>query len=145
MKKEEYLKMVDNITPKPKRIKNVLYAFLSGGIIGLSSEVVRQIILNLFHVSNKVSFMWVGLIIIITACFLTAIHIFDHIVAKYQAGVIVPTTGFAHSMQSAILDYKRDGLITGMGSNMFKLAGSVILYGVVSAFILVIVRVIIGG
>lgn len=145
MTKEEYLKLVSKLTPKPKRIKNVLYAFLSGGTIGLSSEILRQIILNLFHISIKESFMWVGLIIIITACFLTAMHIFDHIVSKYQAGVIVPTTGFAHSMQSSILDYKKDGLITGMGSNLFKLAGSVILYGVVSAFFLVIVRVIIGG
>lgn len=145
MKKEEYLKMVDNITPKPQKTKNVLYAFLSGGIIGATSEILRQIILNVFHVSVKASFMWVGLIIIITSCFLTVIHVFDHMVAKYQAGIIVPTSGFAHSMQSAILDYKRDGLITGMGGNIFKLAGSVILYGVISAFVLVIVKVIIGG
>ena len=145
MKKEEYLQMVDKITPKSKKGKNVLYAFLSGGIIGTTSEIIRQIILNLFHVSDKASFMWVGLIIIITSCFLTVIHIFDHIVAKYQAGIIVPTSGFAHSIQSSILDYKRDGLITGMGGNTFKLAGSVILYGVVSAFILVIVKVIISG
>lgn len=145
MKKEEYLKMVDSITPKPKKAKNVLYAFLSGGLIGASSEIIRQLILNVFHVSEKASFMWVGIILIITACFLTVIHVFDHMVAKYQAGIIVPTTGFAHSIQSAILDNKRDGLITGMGGNAFKLAGSVILYGIVSAFILVIVRVIIGG
>lgn len=144
MKKEEYLEMVESLTPKPKKTKNVLYAFLSGGIIGAGSELLRQIILNVFHVSDKASFMWVGLIIIITSCFLTAIHVFDHMVAKYQAGIIVPTSGFAHSMQSAILDYKRDGLITGMGANIFKLAGSVILYGIISAFILVIVSVIIG-
>ena len=145
MKKEEYLQIVDNLTPKPKKTRNVLYAFLSGGIIGGFCEILRQIILNVFHVSVKTSFMWVGLIIIITSCFLTVIHVFDHIVAKYQAGIIVPTSGFAHSIQSAILDNKRDGLITGMGGNAFKLTGSVILYGVVSAFILVIVKVIIGG
>ena len=145
MKKEEYLNLVNRITPKPKKTKNVLYAFLSGGIIGATSEILRQVVLNLFNVSEKASFMWVGLIIIITACFLTVIHVFDHMVAKYQAGIIVPTTGFAHSIQSAILDNKRDGLITGMGGNAFKLAGSVILYGIVSAFILVIVRLIISG
>lgn len=145
MKKEEYLNLVNRITPKPKKTKNVLYAFLSGGIIGATSEILRQVVLNLFNVSEKASFMWVGLIIIITSCFLTVIHVFDRMVAKYQAGIIVPTTGFAHSIQSAILDNKRDGLITGMGGNAFKLAGSVILYGIVSAFILVIVRLIISG
>lgn len=144
MKNEEYLKMVDKITPKPKKTKNGLYAFLSGGIIGASAEILRIFIFNVFHTSYKESFMWVGLIMIITACFLTAIHIFDHMVSKYKAGIIVPTTGFAHSVQSAILDYKKDGLITGMGGNAFKLAGSVILYAVVSAFLLVIVKVIIG-
>ena len=145
MKKEEYLKLVDKHTPNPKRIKNCLYAFLSGGIIGASAEILRLFIYNTFNVAYKESFMWVGIIIIITACFLTVIHVFDHMVSKYKAGIIVPTTGFAHSVQSAILDYKKDGMITGIGGNAFKLAGSVILYAVVSAFILVIVRVIIGG
>lgn len=145
MKKNEYLEMVDRITPKPKKIKHSLYAFLSGGIIGASAEILRLVIFNIFNTSYKESFMWVGLIIIVIACFLTVMHVFDHMVAKYQAGIIVPTTGFAHSVQSAILDYKKDGLITGMGGNAFKLAGSVILYAVVSAFILVIVKVIIGG
>ena len=60
-------------------------------------------------------------------------------------GVIIPITGFAHSMQSAILDYKKEGLIYGFGSNMFRLAGSVILYGVVSSYIFGIIRLILGG
>ena len=60
-------------------------------------------------------------------------------------GAIIPITGFAHSMQSATLDYKNEGLIYGFGSNMFRLAGSVILYGVVSSYIFGIIRLILGG
>ena len=142
MKKEEYLKMVDNLTPKTKSTKNILYAFLVGGIIGAGSEIIRLILVHFVHLSNDSACMWVGLILIIMACFLTIIHKFDHLMSKYQAGVIIPTTGFASSMQSAMLDYKKDGLITGLGSNAFKLAGSVIVYGVVSAFILVILKVV---
>ena len=111
MKKEEYLKLVDKHTPQPKKFNNCLYAFLSGGIIGAAAEILRLIIFNTFNVAYKESFMWVGIIIIITACFLTVIHVFDHMVSKYKAGIIVPTTGFAHSVQSAILDYKKDILI----------------------------------
>ena len=70
---------------------------------------------------------------------------FDNWMSKAKAGLLIPTTGFAHSVSSSALDYKKEGLITGLGSNFFKLAGSVILYGILSAFILVIVRVIIGG
>ena len=145
MKKEEYLNLVDQITPKTKKTKNCLYAALSGGIIGAGAEILRLFIFNVFNTSEKESFMWVGIVLIITACFLTVMHVFDHMVAKYKAGIIVPTTGFAHSVQSSILDYKKDGMITGMGGNAFKLAGSVILYAVVSAFLLVIVKVIISG
>ena len=60
-------------------------------------------------------------------------------------GAIIPITGFAHSMQSATLDYKNEGLIYGFGSNMFKLAGSFILYGFVSAWFFGMVRYFIGG
>ena len=60
-------------------------------------------------------------------------------------GLIIPITGFAHSMQSAMLDYKKEGLVYGFGSNIFKLAGSVILYGVVSAYIFGLIRFLIFG
>jgi stage V sporulation protein AC len=48
-------------------------------------------------------------------------------------------------MTSSAIDYKKDGFISGIGSNTFKLAGSVILYGTISAFILTIIKVIING
>ena len=57
----------------------------------------------------------------------------------------IPITGFAHSVTSSALDYKKDGLITGLGANVFKLAGSVILYGIVSAFILAVIKVVLYG
>ena len=141
MKKEEYSKIVNRLTPKPNYLKNTLYAFLSGASLGAVCEIIRLILITELSFSNKSACMWIGLLLIIVSCLLTVLHLFDHLALKYQAGIIVPTTGFAHSVCSAILDNKKDGLVTGMGSNTFKLAGTVILYGVVSAFILVIVRV----
>jgi stage V sporulation protein AC len=70
------------------------------------------------------------MIIIFVGSFLTALGVFDSLVSKAKCGLIVPTTGFAHSIASSALDYKKDGLITGLGANFFKLAGSVILYGI---------------
>ena len=75
----------------------------------------------------------------------TGLGFFDNWVLKCRCGLIIPTTGFAHSVTSSAMDYKEDGLITGLGANFFKLAGSVILYGIIDSFILVIVRVIISG
>jgi stage V sporulation protein AC len=62
-----------------------------------------------------------------------------------KCGLIVPITGFAHAMMSAALEYRREGFVTGLGSNMFKLAGSVILFGVVSAYVFGILRIILMG
>ena len=69
---------------------------------------------------------------------------YNYLVAKTKMGLILPTTGFAHSIASSALDYKKDGVIA-LGSNFFKLAGSVILYGMVSAFFLALLKVIIYG
>ena len=85
------------------------------------------------------------LIVIFLSSLFTALGFFDNWVNKCKCGLIIPTTGFAHSVASSALEYKKDGLITGLGSNFFKLAGSVILYGIISAFILVIVKVIFSG
>ena len=62
-----------------------------------------------------------------------------------KAGLLIPITGFAHSMQSAGLEYKKEGLVTGIGANIFKLAGTVIVFGIVSAYIFGIVRALIFG
>lgn len=83
-------------------------------------------------------FMIVTLIFV--ASLFTALGFFDKMVNFARCGLIIPITGFAHSMTSAGLEYKKEGLIYGIGSNIFKLAGSVILYGVVSAWFFGMIR-----
>lgn len=143
MNKKEYLNLVKKLTPKEDKVKNALYAFLAGGIVGFVGEAIKLIILKSTTLSIESASMVVTLIIIFTSCLLTGLGFFDNLVSKYKCGLIIPTTGFAHSVMSASLDYKKDGLITGLGSNFFKLAGSVILYGILSGFIMGIIRVII--
>ena len=70
---------------------------------------------------------------------------FDVIVAKFKSALIIPITGFAHSITSAAIDYKNEGLVLGIGSNIFKLAGTVILYGEVSVYIFGLIRILLGG
>ena len=139
---DDYKKIVNKYYPSENKIKNALLAFISGGIIGIISVIIFNI-LNYFKISN--SNIYTIVILILLASILTALSIFDNLVEKFKCGIIIPITGFAHSMTSSAIDYKKDGFIQGIGSNTFKLAGSVILYGTVSAFILTIVRVIING
>jgi stage V sporulation protein AC len=62
-----------------------------------------------------------------------------------KCGLIIPITGFAHAMMSAALEYRKEGLITGLGASMFKLSGSVIIFGVVSSYIFGLIRFLIMG
>ena len=144
MTKEDYKKLVKKHTPKEPKLRNIVVAFFVGGLIGFFGEFIIFMLQESFGMSKVIAATWTCLIIIGTASILTAFGFFDNWVNKCKCGLIIPTTGFAHSVTSSALDYKKDGLITGLGANIFKLAGSVILYGVISAFILVIVRVVIG-
>ena len=79
---------------------------------------------------------------IMISAMITAFGFGDNIFQTFKCGLIIPITGFAHSITSAIIDFKREGLLN-MGANAFKLAGSVILYGIVSAILLTLIKVII--
>lgn len=143
MNKNKYLKIVKDLTPKEKRLENSALAFLMGGILGFIAEGVKLILVNNFHLTIRDATTWVLMIYILLASIFTALSFFDRLVMKYKCGLIIPITGFAHSITSSALDYKRDGLITGMGASFFKLAGSILLYGIISAFFFAIIKVII--
>lgn len=145
MDKEEYVQLVESKSKNPNILEDAFISFLTGGVLGASFQVVVEWFMKMFELESKTAIGWTLLIFISLAAFLTAFGVFDSLVSKFKFGLIIPITGFAHSVSSALLDYKRDGLITGLGSNMFKLAGCVILYGTVSAFIFAIVKVIIYG
>ena len=122
-----------------------LYSFKIGYPSTLSlcsSPLITKIPLFFLLTFIPFSFDHLSIILIVFASFLTAIGKFDKYVEKFKCGLIIPTTGFAHSVQSASLDYKKEGLITGVGTNFFKLAGSVIVYGIVVSFFLSIIKVI---
>jgi len=145
LKKEQYKKLVENMAPKENRLKNLVVSFLVGGTIGLIGEILVHILKQSFGLAELSAFSWTAFIIIGVSTLLTSLGFFDNWVAKCKCGLIIPTTGFAHSVASSALDYRNDGLITGLGANFFKLAGSVILYGVISAFLFAFVTVIFNG
>lgn len=145
MTKDDYKKLVKKHTPREPKLRNIVVAFFVGGFIGFFAEFLIYMLQESFGMSKVIAGSWTCLIIIAISSILTAFGFFDNWVNKCKCGLIIPTSGFAHSVTGSALDYKKDGLITGLGSNIFKLAGSVILYGVISAFILVVIRVVING
>lgn len=145
MNKDEYQMLVDEYTPKKKKLKNAILAFLVGGFIGFLGQIVVTILQNSFGMEVKEAYTYLCILLIFVASFFTALGFFDNWVSKCKAGLFLPTTGFAHSVTSAALDYRKDGFVTGLGANVFKLAGSVILYGMIGAFFLSILGVIFYG
>ena len=140
MDKEKYKELTSKIVPKEDMFKNYIVSFLIGGLTGLLGQVIVFILQNNFDIKYKDATSIMIVILIFLASFLTAIGVFDNLVSKAKAGLIVPITGFAHAMTSSMLEYKKEGYVTGIGANAFKLTGSVILYGVVSAYIFGIIR-----
>lgn len=145
MKNEEYQTFIKKYTPKPKVIENAFIAFFVGGALGAISELVLQLYQLWFHLPRKESGVMVILTLIVIASVLTALGIFDVCVSKVKSALIIPITGFAHSITSAALDYRTEGFVLGIGANIFKLAGSVILYGVVAVYIFGLLRIITMG
>ncbi len=145
MKEKEYQELVKKYEPKEEVLKNAIIAFLTGGVMGLLGEGITEFYMFVFNISNKDAIVYMIITLIFLGCLFTCLGWFDKIVNFAKCGLIIPITRFAHSMQSAALEYKKEGLVTGIGANMFKLAGSVIIFGIVSAYILGLIRLLIGG
>ena len=145
MEKEKYKRIVDKYTPKENRLTNSLFCFLVGGTMGVIGQGLIDLYANLLHVATKDASVFMIVTLIFIGCLLTCFGWFDKVVNFAKCGLIVPITGFAHAMMSAALEYRKEGMVTGIGANMMKLAGSVIIFGVVSAWFFGLVRLIIMG
>lgn len=146
MTNQEYQEFIKKYTPNKPVVQNALMTFFVGGLMGVGSEILLEIYQVMFSLPRKESGVLVILTLIVVASILTALGVFDILVTKLKSALIIPITGFAHSMTSAALEYRTEGLVLGIGANIFKLAGTVILYGVVSVYIFGIIRLfIIGG
>lgn len=145
MEKQEYKKIVNKYTPSESILKNAIIAFLIGGLMGVLGNFLVEFYSYIFNLSSKDASVFMIITLVFLGCFLTCLGFFDKWVNFARCGLIIPITGFAHAMMSAALEYRKEGLVTGIGANMFKLAGSVIIFGVVSSYIFGILRILIMG
>jgi len=124
--------------PRPPLVKNIISAFLAGGLVCLFGQIILNIFIGLGVPEEQAGNPTVATIIFIAAV-LTGLGVFDKIAKIAGAGLAVPVTGFANSVTSMAIEFKREGLVLGTGSKMFALAGSVIVFGVVTAFFIGII------
>ena len=113
--------------------------------MGIIGEFLVEFYSSFLEISTKDAGSFMIVTLIFLGCLFTCLGFFDNWVNFAKAGLFVPITGFAHAMQSVALDYKKEGLVTGIGANMLKLTGSVIIFGVVSAYVFGIIRILFFG
>lgn len=146
MKKEiakAYEHYSSQFTPKPRYWMNGLRAFVSGGLICMASLWLENRFIA-WGFSEKTAAVCVVMILIMVAQLLTGLGIFDSIAKFAGAGVVVPITGFANSMVAPAIEYKKEGIVLGVGAKLFSLAGPVLVCGIASSMLIGIVYWVMG-
>ena len=133
IEREKIKEIVNKSTPKRFSIKKYFGAFAIGGLICLIAEVFKYIFEQ--YTEKDIASNLTVTIMVLIGSLITSFGIYDKIASFAYAGTIIPITGFANSMTSSALESKSEGLFLGILPNMFKIAGSVIVSGVVSSFI----------
>lgn len=131
----------DKETKRPIFI-NCMKAFFVGGLICLIGQVISTFYIYFFDFTEKTAGNPTVATLIFITMLMTGFGIYDHLGQFSGAGTAVPITGFANSVISSAIEHRTEGFILGVGTNMLKLAGPVIVYGVFSAFVIALIKTI---
>lgn len=138
-----YQKLQKNNEPPSNLPKNCFNAFWTGGLICVIAQGVQFLLLAYTDFNKDTVGAPTSAIMIMLAIILTACGVYDKMAQFAGAGTAVPITGFANTMSSAALEYRSEGFVLGVGGNMFKVAGPVIVFGATAGFVCAIIKVII--
>lgn len=132
---EAYKNYVKRKTPMHSLPKNMVKAFITGGIIC----TIGQFILNYCQgmgMDKEASGGWTSIILILISVLLTGLNLYPRIAKWGGAGALVPITGFANSVAAPAIEYQKEGQVMGIGCKIFTIAGPVILYGIFISWVL---------
>ena len=142
MDEKKYAKLEKETSPKTPLMRNIIFAFLTGGTICLVGQFVSLFYMTFFDFTERTASNPTVATMIFFAMLLTGFGLYKKIAQFGGAGSAVPITGFGNAVISAAIEHKTEGYVLGVGGNMFKLAGSVILFGVFSAFVVALIKTI---
>ncbi|OJT76926.1 stage V sporulation protein AC [Clostridioides difficile] len=116
-------------------IKNYTLAFIVGGIICMIGQAINDLYMKVGGLDKLGASSATSITLIFIGAFLTGLGVYDLIGKRAGAGSIIPITGFANSIVSPAMEYKREGYVLGVGANLFKIAGPVLVYGIGSSIL----------
>ena len=132
---EAYKNYVKQKTPMHSLPKNMAKAFMTGGIICTVGQVILNICKN-YGLEKDIAGSWTSMILVLCSALLTGFNLYPQIAKWGGAGALVPITGFANSVASPAIEYKKEGQVMGIGCKIFTIAGPVILYGIFTSWAL---------
>ena len=136
--KEEYKQLVKDVSPSSPIVANCIKAFVVGGIICVLGQIIMNVIIG-YGVEKDIAGAYTTVILIFAGAALTGLGVYDKL-GKFAGAVsIVPVTGFANAVAAPTIEFKKEGLVLGLGAKMFIVAGPVILYGLLSSVLVGII------
>lgn len=138
---QQYQAFAQAREPKRKVFTNTLRAFFVGGVICTIGQGLQWMFMTYFDFTEVTAGNPTTAVLIMTSVLLTGLGVYDHIAQWAGAGTAIPVTGFANTVASAAIEHRSEGYVLGVGGNMFKLSGSVIAYGVFSAFVVALIKI----
>ena len=131
------------MAPKPQYFKNIILAFIVGGIICTIGQFILNIMLR-FGIDEEAAKQWLPIIMIFIGALLTGFGVYDKIASFGGAGTVVPITGFSNAVVSPAIEFKKEGFVFGVAAKMFTIAGPVLVYGIGTSVIIGIIYYILG-
>ena len=142
LNKKAYDKYIKQITPVNELGIDMLRAFVTGCIICALGQASVMMMMNYLGMEKEEAQTWMLMELILASVLLTGFGIYPKIVKWGGAGALVPITGFANSVVAPAIEYKAEGHVFGIGCKIFTIAGPVILFGVLTSWILGIILLI---
>ena len=135
VEQQKYQEKFEKAKPKTPILKNIIWAFIVGGLICVLGQFIQNYFVNLGF-SKKEAAGPTSIILIFLSSLLTGLGIYDELGRRAGAGSIVPITGFANSIVAPAMEFKREGYVFGIGAKMFVIAGPVLVYGISTAVLI---------
>lgn len=142
-KKKQYEMYVKEVTPVHNLWMNMAKAFLVGGLICTLGQFLLNWCQNM-GMDEKTAGTWCSVILVFLSALTTGLGLYPRLAKWAGAGTLVPITGFANSVAAPAVEFQKEGQVFGIGCKIFTIAGPVILYGILSSWILGILYYLIG-
>ncbi len=132
---DRYKQLVDRLSPKSKLGQGVLRAFWVGGAICCLGQAFLELGRGPLGMTNTAASTFASTMLVALTALLTGLGVFDKIGQYAGAGAFVPISGFANAMVSPAMEFRREGMVLGLGGKLFTIAGPVLVWGISASVI----------